>query len=64
MFTTKNLCVLNASAAIASGFNTRTKKDGTVLQVIGVAYIFGKTKDGWRIVSYTSLPVDKVVQCG
>jgi hypothetical protein len=34
-----------------------------VLQVIGVAYIFGKTKDGWRIVSYTILPVDKVVQC-
>lgn len=63
VFTVKNVCVLNASAAIASGYNTRTKKDGSVLQVMGVAYIFGKTKDGWRIVSYTGVPVDKVVRC-
>ncbi len=63
VFTTKNVCVLNANAAIATGFNTRTKKDGSVLQVAGVAYLFGKTKDGWRIVSYTGVPVDKVVRC-
>ncbi len=57
------MCVLNASAAIASGFNTRTKKDGSVLQVMGTAYIFNKTKDGWRIVTYTGIPVDRVVRC-
>lgn len=63
VFTTKNVCVLNASAAIASGFNTRTKKDGSVLQVMGTAYVFNKTKDGWRIVTYTGIPVDRVVRC-
>lgn len=63
VFTTTNVCVLNASAAIASGFNTRYKKDGSVMSVGGVAYIFGKTKEGWRIVSYTSIDKDKIVRC-
>ena len=46
MFTTKNVCVLNANVAIASRYNTRYKKDGSVLQVGGVSYLFGKTKEG------------------
>ena len=29
IFTTENVCVLNANAAIASGYNTRYKTDGT-----------------------------------
>lgn len=63
VFTTQNVCVLNASAAIASGFNTRYKTDGSVMSVGGVAYLFGRTKDGWRVVSYTSHARDKVVRC-
>jgi hypothetical protein len=63
VFTTENVCVLNASAAIASGYNTRYKKDGSVMSVGGVSYLFGRTKDGWRIVSYTSMPRGKVVRC-
>ncbi len=62
-YTTTNVCVLNANAAMTSGYNTRTKKDGSVLQRMGVAYLFAKTKDGWRIVSYTSTPVDKMIRC-
>ena len=63
VFTTETVCVLNASAAIASGYNTRYKKDGSVMSVGGVSYLFGRTKDGWRIVSYTSMPRGNVVRC-
>ncbi len=63
VFTTENVCVLNASAAIASGYNTRYKTDGSVMSVGGVSYLFGKTKDGWRVVSYTGHARDKVVRC-
>ena len=60
MFTTENVCVLNANAAIASGYNTRYKTDGSVMSVGGVSYLFGKTKDGWRVVSYTGHARGKV----
>jgi len=63
VFTTENVCVLNANAALASGYNTRYKKDGSVMSVGGVTYLLGKTKEGWRIVSYTGHPRDKVVRC-
>jgi hypothetical protein len=63
VFTTENVCVLNASAAIASGYNTRYKTDGSVMSVGGVSYLFGKTKDGWRVVSYTGHARGKVVRC-
>jgi hypothetical protein len=63
VFTTENVCVLNANAAIASGYNTRYKKDGSVMSVGGVTYILGKSKDGWRIVSYSGHPRGKVVRC-
>jgi hypothetical protein len=63
VFTTENVCVLNANAALASGYNTRYKKDGSVMSVGGVTYLLGRTKDGWRIVSYTGHPKEKVVRC-
>jgi hypothetical protein len=63
VFTTENVCVLNANAAIASGYNTRYKKDGSVMSVGGVTYILGKSKEGWRIVSYSGHPKGKVVRC-
>lgn len=63
VFTTENVCVLNANAAIASGYNTRYKTDGSVMSVGGVSYLFGKTKEGWKIVSYTGHPKGKIVRC-
>jgi hypothetical protein len=63
VFTTENVCVLNANAALASGYNTRYKKDGSVMSVGGVTYLLGRTKEGWRIVSYTGHPKEKVVRC-
>jgi hypothetical protein len=57
------VCVLNAGAAIASGTFTRYKKDGSVMQENGVTYLFARTKDGWKIVSFTGHPVGKVVTC-
>ena len=63
VFTTQNVCVLNGSAAIASGYNTRYKTDGSVMSVGGVSYLFGRTKQGWRVVSYTGHAREKVVRC-
>lgn len=63
VFTTENVCVLNANAGIASGYNTRYKKDGSVLSVGGVSYLFGRTAEGWKIVSYTGTQKGKVVRC-
>ncbi len=63
VFTTQNVCVLNANAAIASGYNTRYKTDGSVMSVGGTSYLFGRTKQGWRVVSYTGHARDKVVRC-
>lgn len=63
VFTTENVCVLNANAAIASGYNTRYKSDGSVISVGGVTYVLGRSKEGWRIVSYSGHPKGKVVSC-
>jgi hypothetical protein len=63
VFTTENVCVLSANAAIASGYNTRYKKDGSVMSVGGVSYLFGRTPQGWKIVSYTATQKGKVVRC-
>jgi hypothetical protein len=63
VYTTTNVCVLNRTAAITSGYNTRYKQDGSVMQVAGVAYVFNKTKDGWRIVTYTGTSKDTVIKC-
>jgi hypothetical protein len=63
VYTTTNVCVLNRSTAITSGYNTRYKQDGSVMQVAGVAYVFNKTKDGWRIVTYTGTSKDTVIKC-
>jgi hypothetical protein len=63
VFTTENVCVLNANAAIASGYNTRYTQDGSVMSVGGVTYILGRSKDGWRIVSYSGHQKGTVVRC-
>jgi hypothetical protein len=63
LFTTENVCVLNANAAIASGYNTRYKSDGSVISVGGVTYVLGRSKEGWRIVSYSGHQKGKVVRC-
>ena len=34
-----------------------------VLSENGVTYWFGKTEDGWRIVSLTGSPPDRIVTC-
>lgn len=63
IYRTSSICVLNAGAAIVSGTNTRTRADGGIMSVGGVSYILGKTDDGWRIISYSGHPPDRVVRC-
>jgi hypothetical protein len=62
-YTTEHVCALNPGAAIVSGYNTRYKTDGSVMSVGGVSYILSKTPEGWKIISYTSLPKGKLVKC-
>ncbi len=63
VYTTTNVCVLSPASAITSGYNTRYKKDGSVMSVGGVAYVFNRTKEGWRIITYTSTAKDTLIKC-
>jgi len=63
IFTIEGVCVLSESAAIVSGYNTRYKKDDSVMSVGGVAYILSKGNDGWKIASYSGTTKGKVVRC-
>ena len=50
-------------ARFAGARNARYKQDGSVMSVGDVAYVFNKTNDGWRIVTYTGTSKDTVVKC-
>jgi hypothetical protein len=56
------ICVLNAGAAIVSGKWYRIKKDESVMSESGIAYFWGKTKDGWRMIGWAG--TESIVQCG
>ncbi|WP_395672759.1 hypothetical protein [Phenylobacterium sp.] len=62
-YTVENVCALNPNAAIVSGYNTRYKKDGSVMSVGGTTYILGKAADGWKITSYTGHTRGHPVKC-
>ena len=57
------VCVLNPGAAIASGTFKRFRKDGGVMSESGITYLFGKAKDGWKIISYAGHSTNKLVTC-
>ena len=57
------VCVLNPGAAIASGTFKRYRKDGSVISESGITYLFGKDKDGWKIISYAGHATNKLVTC-
>ncbi len=57
------VCVLNPGAAIASGTFKRYRKDGSVISESGITYLFGKDKDGWKVVSYAGHATTKLVTC-
>ena len=63
VFTIESICVLNAGAAIVSGYNTRYDEAGGVMSVGSVTYVLGQTADGWRIVAYSAHERGKVVSC-
>ena len=63
VFTIQNICVLSPLAAIASGFNTRKRTDGSIITIRGTSYILELTDNGWRISSFASTSLDKVVRC-
>ena len=64
IYTTKNVCVLSTGSAIVSGTNTRTRTDGSIMSVGGVAYVLGKIDGSWRIISFSGHAPNKVVRCG
>ena len=63
VFTVENVCVLNAGAAIVSGYNTRFAEDGSEMSVGSLAYFLGLTDEGWRIIGYTGVAGGKIVSC-
>ena len=58
----RNICALGVSAAIVSGRYVQYRKDGSVIGEAAATYMFAKTTDGWRIVSWATHDVRKVVQ--
>ncbi|MSO73142.1 MAG: hypothetical protein EXQ84_05975 [Rhodospirillaceae bacterium] len=59
-----NVCVLNASAALASGTYYRYFADGSEHSRGSETFVMAKTKDGWRVVTLMfHEAVDKVVTC-
>jgi hypothetical protein len=56
------VCVLNPSAAIASGEFISYRRDGSS-SPSGGTYIFGLTPAGWRIATYIPHATGKVVRC-
>jgi hypothetical protein len=63
VFTVEDVCVLNAGAAIVSGYNTRYAEDGSEMSVGSLAYFLGLTDDGWRIIGYTGVARGMTVSC-
>ncbi len=63
VFTIQNICVLSPRAAIVSGFNTRKRADDSIITMMGTAYILEQTEAGWRINSFASMSLDKIVSC-
>jgi hypothetical protein len=57
------ICVINASTAIASGEFMRYRADGSVISYNATSYLFGKTKEGWRIVSFFGHERGKIIGC-
>lgn len=48
-FDFKQLTVLSATDALARGVALRFKKDGSVLERVGITYTMHKTPDRWKI---------------
>jgi hypothetical protein len=63
VFTVEGVCVLNAGAAIVSGYNTRYAEDGSEMSMGSLAYFLGLTDQGWRIIGYTGVVRGTTVSC-
>jgi ketosteroid isomerase-like protein len=57
------VCVLRRDLAIASGSFKRIAKDGSPLLEGSASYLYGRTKDGWKLISTLGVPPKKVVTC-
>jgi hypothetical protein len=62
-YTIRNICVLGAGSAITSGYNTRTRTDGGIISVEGVAYMLTKAPQGWRIAAFSATTPGNVIRC-
>lgn len=60
---TVTVCVLTPNLAIASGSFKRIAKDGSALMGASASYLFGKSPDGWRLISTMGIQPNKVVTC-
>ena len=63
IYTVRNVCVLGSGSAITSGYNTRTRSDGGIISVEGVAYMLTKAPQGWRIAAFSATTPELVIRC-
>jgi hypothetical protein len=62
-YTVRNICVLGSGSPITSGYNTRTRSDGGIISVEGVAYMLTKAPQGWRIAAFSATTPELVIRC-
>lgn len=57
------ICVLGRDAGFASGQFIRYREDGTEISRSGMAYIFQKKEDGWRMTTFLAHDADLQLSC-
>ena len=57
------ICVLGESSGFASGFYVRYREDGSIISRTGIAYIFGKTGDAWKVVAFLPHEIAHPLSC-
>lgn len=57
------ICVLGADAGFASGQFIRYREDGAEISRSGMAYIFQKKENGWRMTAFLAHDADLQLSC-
>ena len=58
-----NICVLTENSGFASGEFVRYREDGTEISRTGMAYIFQRKSEGWRMTTFLAHDNDVTIEC-
>ena len=58
-----NICVLTENSGFASGEFVRYREDGTEISRTGMAYVFQRKSEGWRMTTFLAHDRDVRLEC-